>query len=206
MSLTTHEENGLVYFTSPLLDACGRIAHGFSTRKGGVSKPPYDTMNLAPSRGGDRPAVEENYRRFCGAVGIDMRRVVLAHQVHQTTILQVTGARAGMGLWRERDYTADALVTNERNLPLVVFSADCGIILLHDPVANCAGAVHAGWRGCADGILEKAVRELERLYGARPERILAAIGPCIGPCCFETGRRRPPAHTASLWQGGRAVP
>ena len=204
MSLTTHEENGLVYFTSPLLDACGGIAHGFSTRKGGVSKPPYDTMNLAPSRGGDRPAVEENYRRFCGAVGIDMRRVVLAHQVHETTVLQATEERAGMGLWRERDYTADALVTNERNLPLVVFSADCGIILLHDPAANCAGAVHAGWRGCAGGILERAVRELERLYGARAERILAAIGPCIGPCCFETDDDVPRAMAAGL--GEEAAP
>ena len=204
MSLTTHEENGLVYFTSPLLDTCGGISHGFSTRKGGVSKPPYDTMNLAPDRGGDRPAVEENYRRFCGAIGIDMRRLVLAHQVHETTVLQVTGERAGMGLWRERDYTADALVTNERNLPLVVFSADCGIILLHDPVANCAGAVHAGWRGCADGILEKTVRELERLYGAKAERILAAIGPCIGPCCFETDDDVPLAMTAGL--GKEAAP
>lgn len=204
MSLTTHEEDGLVYFTSPLLSACPGIAHGFSTRQGGVSKPPYDTLNLAPSRGGDRPAVEENYRRFCKAIGTDMHRVVLAQQVHETTVLQVTEERAGMGLWRERDYTADALVTNVKNLPLTVFSADCGIILLHDPEVACVGAVHAGWRGCAAGILEKTVGELERLYGAKAERIIAAIGPCIGQCCFETDGDVPQAMTAGL--GADAAP
>lgn len=204
MSLITHEENALVYFTSPLLDGCEGIAHGFSTRKGGVSEPPYDTLNLAPSRGGDPAAVEENYRRFCAAVGTDMHRVVLAQQVHETTVLQVTEERAGMGLWRDRDYTADALVTNVKNLPLTVFSADCGIILLHDPDAGCVGAVHAGWRGCAAGILEKAVREMERLYGAKANRILAAIGPCIGQCCFETDGDVPQAMTAAL--GADAAP
>lgn len=198
MPLTTHEENGLIYFTSPLLDDCPGVAHGFSTRKGGVSKPPCDTLNLGPSRESDRPAVEENYRRFCGAVGADMRRVVLARQIHETTVLHVTEERAGMGLWRERDFTADALVTNEKHLPLLVFSADCGIILLHDPEAGCVGAVHAGWRGCAAGILEKTVRELTRLYGARPERMLAAIGPCIGRCCFETDGDVPRAMTDAL--------
>lgn len=204
MPLTMHEENGLVYLTSPLLDSCSQIAHGFSTRKGGVSKPPYDSLNLAPSRGGDRPAVEENYRRFCAAIGTDTTRPVLAMQVHETTVLQVTESHAGMGLWKERNFTADALVTNIKNLPLTVFSADCGIILLHDPEANCIGAVHAGWRGCAAGILQKAVQELERLYGAKPERILAAIGPAIGQCCFETDSDVPEAMKAAL--GEDAMP
>ncbi|MEA4992448.1 MAG: peptidoglycan editing factor PgeF [Oscillibacter sp.] len=198
MPLTTHEENGLVYFTSPLLDACDGISHGFSTRKGGVSKPPCDTLNLGPSRESDRAAVEENYRRFCGAVGADMRHVVLARQVHETTVLPVTEERAGMGLWRERDFTADALVTNTKDIPLLVFSADCGIILLHDPESGCVGAVHAGWRGCALGILEKTVRELTRLYGAKVERLVAAIGPCIGQCCFETDGDVPQSMTEAL--------
>lgn len=204
MSLTVHEENGLVYFTSPLLDGCTTVTHGFSTRKGGVSQPPYDTLNLAPSRGGDPAAVQENYRRFCAAIGADRYRPVLANQVHETTVRPVTEADAGKGLWQPKDYTADALVTNLANLPLVVFSADCGILLLHDPAAKCVGAVHAGWRGCAAGIVEKTVREMERLYGARPERILAAIGPAIGQCCFETDGDVPEAMTSAL--GADAAP
>ena len=108
-----------------------------------------------------------------------------------------TAADAGKGLIRDRDYDADALITAEQGLPLVVFSADCGILLLHDPDAGCVGAVHAGWRGCAAGIVEKTVREMVRLLGARPERILAAVGPCIGKCCFETDGDVPEAMRAS---------
>lgn len=198
MPFMTHKQDALVYFTASVLDAAPGIAHGFSTRLGGVSKPPYDTLNMAPNRGNDRPAVEENYRRFCGAIGADPMRPVLAHQVHETTVLPVTEADAGKGLWEERDFTADALITNVPNLPLVVFSADCGILLLHDPVTGCVGAVHAGWRGCAAGIVEKAVRELHRLYGAVPENLLCAIGPAIGLCCFETDGDVPQAMTDAL--------
>lgn len=204
MSLTEHEKNGMIYYTSPLLDGCPAVAHGFSTRTGGVSRPPCDTLNLAPSRGGDRPAVEENYRRFCAAIGTNWKRPVLAEQVHETTVRPVTEEDAGKGLWKPKDYTADALVTDLADTPLVVFSADCGILLLHDPVSRCVGAVHAGWRGCAAGIVEKTVHELERLYGARAERIVAAIGPSIGPCCFETDGDVPEAMTAAL--GGDAAP
>ena len=173
MSFVTHEQQNLVYLTSPLLDG---VRHGFSTRRGGVSPAPWDTLNLGPGRGDAPENVRENYRRFCGCVGMAPERTVLSLQVHRDDVRLCTAADAGKGLLRERDYEADALITAERDLPLVVFSADCGILLLHDPEAGCVGAVHAGWRGCAAGIVEKAVREMVRLLGARPERILAAVG------------------------------
>ena len=185
----------LIWYSSTLLNG---VPHGFSTRVGGVSEPPWDTLNLGPGRG-DQPAhVEENYRRFCGALGADAERVVLAKQVHETTVRTVTAADAGKGLYRPRNYTADALITMEDNLPLVVFSADCGIILLHDPETGAVGAVHAGWRGCAAGILQKAVKELCALSGANAERLRAAVGPCIGPRCFETDSDVPDAMRAAL--------
>ena len=121
MPLTEHEKDGLIYYTSPLLDGCPGVAHGFSTRTGGVSRPPCDTLNLAPSRGGDRPAVEENYRRFCAAIGTNWKRPVLAEQVHETTVRPVTEEDAGKGLWKPKDYTADALVTDLPDTPLTVF-------------------------------------------------------------------------------------
>ena len=201
MPFETHEQNGLVFLTSSLLSGA---RHGFSTRKGGVSLPPWDSLNLGPSRGDAPEAVEENYRRFCGAVELDENRVVLSKQVHETTIRVCTAADAGKGLWAVRDYTADALITNEPGLPLTVFSADCGILLLYDPAANAVGGIHAGWRGCAGGIVEKTVREMGRIYGSRPENLLAAIGPCIGPCCFETDADVPEAMTAAL--GTEAAP
>ena len=195
MSFVNHEQNGLIWLTSPLLDG---VRHGFSTRRGGVSPAPWDTLNLGPGRGDAPENVRENYRRFCGSVHVNMERAVLSLQVHEDTVRLCTAADAGKGLARERDYTADALITNERELPLVVFSADCGILLLHDPDAGCVGAVHAGWRGCAAGIVEKTVREMARLLGARPERIRAAVGPCIGQCCFETDDDVPEATRAAL--------
>lgn len=198
MPFEPHEQNGLVWLTSPQLSG---VHHGFSTRLGGVSAPPWDSLNLRTGCG-DRPeALRENYRRFCAAIGADVERVVLARQVHETTVRTVTAADAGKGLWRERDYTADALITNEKNLPLAVFSADCGILLLHDPVTGAVGGVHAGWRGCAGSIVEKTVREMGRVYGAAPADIRAAVGPCIGRCCFETDSDVPDAMRAALGAG-----
>lgn len=183
MPFTTHEQNDLVWLTSSLLS---NVPHAFSTRKGGVSSAPWDSLNLGVGRGDEDAAVLENYRRFCGAVGTDLNRTVLSKQVHETTVHLCTAADAGKGLFSERDYTADALITNQKNLPLVVFSADCGIILLYDPIHEAAGAVHAGWRGCAAGILEKTVQAMSETFGSDPSELLSAIGPCIGPCCFET--------------------
>jgi len=196
MSFETHETNGLVWLTSPILQT---VPHGFSTRKGGVSKPPFDALNLGISRGDESGCVLENYRRFCGALGVDMQRVVLSQQTHSANIRIVTESDAGKGLLCQRDYTdVDALITNVPMLPLTVFSADCGIIILYDPVRKAIGAIHAGWRGCAAGIVEKAVLEMHRVYGTDPADLLAAIGPCIGQCCFETDSDVSEAMRAAL--------
>ena len=198
MSFETHEQNGLVFLTSPLLAG---VRHGFSTRKGGVSAPPWDSLNLGVGRGDDPAAVTENYRRFCAVLGVEDRRAVLSKQVHETTVRLCTAADAGKGLRSQRDYAADALITNEPGLPLTVFSADCGVILLYDPVRQAIGAVHAGWRGCAGGILEKAVQAMSEAFRSDPRDLLAAIGPCIGPCCFETDSDVPEAMRAALGDG-----
>lgn len=187
--------------TSPLL---GAVRHGFSTRLGGVSRPPFDSLNLGVGRGDAPEAVAENYRRFCAHVGADPRRVVLSKQVHETTVRLCRAEDAGKGLHTPRDYTADALITRENNLPLVVFSADCGVILLHDPVEKAIGAIHAGWRGCAGGIVEKTVRAMGEAFSTDPRNLLAAVGPCIGQCCFETDGDVPHAMTAAL--GAEAAP
>jgi len=186
----------LEFITSALIQA----PHAFSTRIGGVSEGHLASLNLrgAVPSGDDPERVIANYRRFCAAVGLDVDRVVLSKQVHEDTVRVVTEADAGKGLWRERDYTADALITNVPGLPLFVFSADCGIILLYDPIHRAIGAVHAGWRGCAAGIAEKAVAAMGNAYGTAPHDLLAAIGPCIGQCCFETDSDVPEAIRTAL--------
>ena len=143
--------------------------------------------------------VRENYRRFCAAVGTDAQRVVLSKQIHEDGVRHVTEADAGKGLWQERDYSSvDGMVTDAPHLPLVVFSADCNVILLHDPVRGTIGACHAGWRGTALGIAAKTVREMVRLFGCDTANIHAAIGPAIGQCCFETDADVPESLQAAL--------
>ena len=206
MSFVFRRKAGVTFLTSGLLNRLsdalipGGFYHAFSTRQGGVSDPPWDSLNLGTGRGDRDDAVQENYRRFFAALGgnYDSSRAVLTKQVHGTTVRNVTAADAGKGLSRPRDYDADALITMEPDLPLFVFSADCGTILLADARTGAVGAVHAGWRGCAGGIPYKAVAEMSRLYGSRPEDIYAAVGPCIGSCCFETDEDVPEAMRKAL--------
>ena len=197
MSFETNRSGALLWHTSTLFDA-GAVCHGFSTRPGGVSPAPWDSLNLGVGRGDTAENVQENFRRFCAAVGTDPMRVVLSKQVHEPNVRLVTGADAGKGLWRERDYqSVDAMICNTPNLPLVVFSADCGIILLHDPVHAAVGAVHAGWRGAAQGLVSIALRRMGEVFGTHPADVRAAIGAGIGPCCFETDGDVPQAMRAA---------
>ncbi len=196
MSFETHSHHDMLYLTSPLLG----VRHGFSTRRGGVSSAPLDSLNLGVNRGDLQENLLENYRRFCTAIGTDASRTVLSSQVHETTVRLCTAEDAGKGLLRPRDYNADALITNTPGLPIAVFSADCGVLLLWDPAHNAVGAIHAGWRGCAAGIVEKAVRTMTEQFATKPAELFAAIGPCIGPCCFETDNDVPTAMEAALGQ------
>ena len=194
MSFERMTRSGVTFYRA---EGLGTV-HGFSTRLGGVSAPPFDTLNLGLSQGDDPACVRENFRRFCAAVGADVDRMVVTHQVHQDDVRIATSADAGKGLDRERDYDVDGLITNERGLPLVIHSADCIPVLLHDPVKQVIGACHAGWRGTALGIAAKTVREMQRIFGCDPADIRAAIGPAIGQCCFETDGDVPAALHAAL--------
>ena len=205
MSFQTRQHNEVIYHTSSVLDAPG-LVHGFSTRLGGVSEGRFASLNF--QKNGPEPDdwenVLENYRRFCAALGTDVRDVVRSKQVHKDTVRHVTAADRGKGLFAARDYNADALVSNEPGLNLMVFSADCIILLLHDPVTRSIGAVHAGWRGATLDLPAKTVREMGRLFGARPEDVRVAIGAGIGPCCFETHDDVPDAMRAAFGGGVEA--
>lgn len=193
---TQHTDNAITYLRS---DALEGVTHGFSTRPGGVSPAPWDSLNLGVGRGDTMENVRENYRRFCNLLGTDDRRAVLSKQIHEDVVRHVTEDDAGKGLYCPRDYTSvDGMVTDVPHLPLVVFSADCNVILLYDPVQPAIGACHAGWRGTALGIAAKTVNEMARLFGCKSANIRAAIGPAIGQCCFETDEDVPAALRAAL--------
>lgn len=203
MDLMEQTAGGVPLQISPQMAAL-RIPHGFTTRQGGVSEGIYASLNLGANRGDEPERVRENYRRVCAALGVDREKLVFSSQVHGDTVRPVTAADAGKGLDRRVDYDADGLVTDVPGLTLVVFGADCLTVLLCDPVRRVVAAVHAGWRGTALGIAAKAVETMVQDYGCGREDILAAIGPGISKCCFETGPEVPQAMTEAL--GEAALP
>lgn len=182
MSFLVKKAGGLEYL------ACREIhtPHGFSTRLGGVSQGDLSSLNLGMNRGDDPENVRENYRRFGSAVGFDPEDLVFAVQKHTNLVAKVTRENRGEGLTRPAPGPRDGLITNEKGVALTIFSADCTPVLFYDPVKQAVGGAHAGWRGTASGIVKNVVEAMRSAYGSRPEDIVAAIGPCIGQCCFET--------------------
>jgi YfiH family protein len=159
------------------------FAHGFSTRLGGVSAPPFDALNLGGKWGDDAATVGENRRRFLRAAGVGSPLYV-ARQVHGAAVARVQAGDDPAALARVE---ADALVTDAPGVTLGVFVADCIPALIADPRTGAVAAIHAGWRGTVAGVARAAVAALGREFGARPVDLRVALGPAIGPCCFEVG-------------------
>jgi YfiH family protein len=158
------------------------LVHAVLTRLGGVSLPPYATLNLSQVVGDDPAAVEVNYRRVCRALGIHRSHMVTCHQVHSADVFVATAADGGRLVGQ-----GDALVTGQPGVYLSMRFADCTPILLHDPVRRAVGIAHAGWRGTLKNVAGAAVWAMVERLGCLPGDITAVIGPAIGPCCYQVG-------------------
>ena len=183
------DENGTEHYGTFSIFPQGLVVHAVSTRFGGVSKPPYDSMNLALHVGDKETDVVENRRRFLGWLGLDFARLTTPEQVHGDTIVCVSEAEAGCGRLSYADSipATDALMTDVPGIPLMLCFADCTPILLFDPVRRAAAIAHGGWKGTVRSIAAKTVRAMAEAFGTRPEDCLAGIGPSIGACCYEVG-------------------
>ncbi|WP_434311819.1 peptidoglycan editing factor PgeF [Hominifimenecus sp. rT4P-3] len=180
------EKEGVTYLTFPMLERTGLVTHAFSTRKGGVSKGIFATMNFAVGRGDDPACVQENYRRMAKALGVAPEQMVLSQQTHTTNLRIVTKADAGKGVVRERDYTdIDGLLTDEPGIMLVTSYADCVPLYFLDPVKKVIALSHSGWRGTVSRMGAVTVEAMQRSFGSNPEQILACIGPSICQDCYE---------------------
>ena len=156
--------------------------HGFTTRRGGVSEGVYASLNLG-SRWGDAPAnLVENRRRFSAAAGSEA--IHFASQVHGRAIASVSAGDDPAVTARSQ---ADAVVTAAADTWVGVYVADCVPMLIADARTGACAAVHGGWRGSVAGVLGATLAHLVQAYGARPGDLRVAIGPSIGPCCFEVG-------------------
>lgn len=149
----------------------------FTTRLGGVSRPPFDRLNLGRSTTDDPAAVAENRERLLRHAGLDPARLATAGQVHGTRVVEAREPGHHPG--------CDALVTRTPGVALAVTTADCMSILYLAP--GVVGAAHSGWRGTADGLPRAALEAVCRLAGCAPDAVQVAIGPAIRGCCYEVG-------------------
>jgi len=169
----------LAPLTAPSLADAPGVAHGFFTRRGGVSAGIYASLNCGPGSNDEAASVRANRDRVAQFLGA--QHLVTAHQVHGNEA--VVADRPWASDHRPR---ADAIVTRRRGLAVAVLAADCAPVLLADAAAHVVGAVHAGWRGAVAGVIEAAIAAMERL-GAERARMRAAVGPCIGQAHYEVG-------------------
>lgn len=156
-----------------------RIRALASTRLGGVSAAPFDSLNLSASGGDDAATVAENRRLFAAAVGATPRWL---SQVHGTRVVRLSSAGSDGG-----PLEADAAITTDAGVACAVMVADCLPVLFCAADGRAVGAAHAGWRGLASGVLENTVAALRQAAGCAAEDIVAWLGPCIGPRQFEVG-------------------
>lgn len=189
----TQKQGTLEYLTAEGITA----PHAFTTRFGGVSTGALSSMNLAIKLDETDGNVKANFEILGGALGFGIEDLVLTRQTH-SDIVRVVKRSDCSGCFH-RDYPeCDALVTNDPGVALVVFTADCTPILLHDPITGAVGAAHAGWRGTASAIAAKTAQAMCREFGCKAENIRAAIGPNIGFCHFETDGDVPEAMIAAF--------
>jgi YfiH family protein len=174
-----------VPLSAPALSGLPGIAHGFFSRRGGVSTGIYDSLNGGYGSRDDRAAVRENRERAVAALGGEAGEVATAYQVHGRHVVAVEAPWApGAGP------KADGMVTDRPGVPLGILTADCAPVLFADAEAGIVGAAHAGWRGAVSGIIEETIATMVTL-GARIEHIHAAVGPAIGPQSYEVGAEFP---------------
>ena len=169
VNMSTGTKNDIHYITIPALEKIGLIKHAFTTRQGGLG---------ARSNG---IRLTDTWKVLAEAFGVNPERLVTVNQVHGENIVKVDG----QNFKKTKTVQADALITNAPDIAIGVETADCVPVLLVDPLTPAIGAVHAGWRSTVKKIVQKAVTKMQDEFGSDPSRMIAAIGPTIGPECYE---------------------
>ena len=163
------------------------IRFAVSTREGGVSVGnELGTLNLGSKTSDKIENVRENYKRFCDALSFNTENIVLGNQTHSDNIRLVTTKDAGKGVFKERDYNdIDAIITNEKEIPLAKHTADCVPVSFIDTKNKAIGNAHCGWKGTYLCLSSKTLAEMNKHFGTDPKDVTAIIGPCIHKCCYE---------------------
>lgn len=190
-------ENGVAAYRFRSFDPFPLQAH-ISARKGGVSPAPWRSLNFSFSRGDERHRVQENFARFCAALGLDAAHPVRTRQVHGAAVSRVDWHDAGSQMRQ-----CDALITDAVDLPLFLVFADCVPLVLYDPVRHVLGACHAGWKGTINGVASATLEAMQRAFGSRATDVHVGIGPSIGPESYQVGEEVVQKAVSKLSQGER---
>ncbi|HUL29767.1 MAG TPA: peptidoglycan editing factor PgeF [Thermodesulfobacteriota bacterium] len=171
----------LPYFEIPEFASIGWIRHAFLTRQGGVSPPPYDSLNLGDKNGDGKECVSRNQNLIAKAFGFDSSRLVRLDQMHRDQILLLE--KPVLPLPSPLEY--DGLITKSPGVFLAILTADCLPIFVVDQKKKAIAAIHAGRQGTSLRIAAKALRKMREAFGCLSKDLLIAIGPSIGPFCYE---------------------
>jgi YfiH family protein len=184
-----HDVAGNRFFTYGLFDPYVNVTNVVTTRRRGVSSPPFDTLNLGFHVGDDPDAVLENRAIVSQILGFEPEAFTLAGQIHGSAVAVVRSHDRGKGAVIEDDALrgTDAMITNESDVPLAVLIADCAALSFYDPGKNVIGIAHAGWKGTLGRIAERTVEAMTAAYGSHPADILAGVSPSVGVCHYEVG-------------------
>lgn len=180
-------DGGFPYYQFGTLKQLSCISHGISTRLGGISIGDYSSCNMALHVGDDKNGVLDNRMRFCRALEIDSTRIIVAEQVHGSQVVQVSQQDWGCGAMSINNAiaAADALLTAAFATPIMVFSADCPLLLFVAPNIPAIGVVHSSWRGTVQNIAGNMVNFFCSQFAMNSADLWVGIGPSIGPCCYE---------------------
>lgn len=156
---------------------------GFTTRHDGLSRPPYNSLNLGTNTLDIPFNVEGNRSLLARAAGSSLENLLTVNQVHSSDILVIDAPNQEYSHFHKLE--CDGIITDRKGVIIGICVADCCPILLLDPEKHVVAALHAGWKGTAEGICRKGIQAMKDIFGSNPAAILAAIGPAIGPCCYE---------------------
>ncbi len=188
--LKLHSSQGIDYFSSEGLSKEYSIDIAFTLREGGVSKTPFNTLNLATHVGDDPADVLVNRKRLAEALSISQEKMVFCEQVHGSNVSTLTsdckGLRSDMGVRIFLD--SDGLMTKDKDEAILVLVADCVPLIIVEPTARVTSVVHAGWRGTFDRIVDKALSLMVSDFGVDEKNILAFFGPSICGIDYEVSK------------------
>lgn len=182
---TLWKKKGVRFLTIPSFERAGGLTCAMSTRVGGVSKKPYDTLNFSQAREQSQESFEQNMQRFSDSVGFNYKNAIANNYEHAANLKRAAIKDAGRGVVKEKlsEY-CDGLYTDVSDLPLITFHADCAPLFFYDPQRKAIAVCHAGWKGVSQHIIKNAVKSLTDM-GSDADQILAAVGPCISANHFE---------------------